>query len=276
MTPRSQTRPKGPICLALVLAAAVGWLAAHDFWIEPAKFLVRPGETVAIRLLVGDHFQGEAFGRYASLIERFVVSGPDGEAETVGWEGSDPAGLARLDKPGLYAIGYRSKRSFTRLDAQAFENYIAGEGLQRISAERARLGESDRPVREAFSRCAKALVQVGQPAPEDEFPTLGLTLELTARRNPYRLKVGEDLPVRLVYQGKPLEDALVAALNQSEVGALQARRTNQDGEVSFQIDRPGLWMIKTVHMVRPPEDVDADWESLWASLTFDLPEARVE
>jgi len=32
-----------------------------------------------------------------------------------------------------------------------------------------------------------------------------------------------------------------------------------------------IWLVKTVHMVPAPADSGADWESLWASLTFEIP-----
>jgi hypothetical protein len=35
--------------------------------------------------------------------------------------------------------------------------------------------------------------------------------------------------------------------------------------------RAGAWLVKTVHMVPAPTDTGADWESLWASLTFEIP-----
>ena len=31
------------------------------------------------------------------------------------------------------------------------------------------------------------------------------------------------------------------------------------------------WLVKAVHMVQAPAGTDADWESLWASLTFEIP-----
>ena len=33
----------------------------------------------------------------------------------------------------------------------------------------------------------------------------------------------------------------------------------------------GVWLVKAVHMVPLPKGQDADWESFWASLTFELP-----
>jgi len=32
-----------------------------------------------------------------------------------------------------------------------------------------------------------------------------------------------------------------------------------------------VWLVKAVHMIPLPKDGDADWESFWASLTFELP-----
>jgi hypothetical protein len=43
------------------------------------------------------------------------------------------------------------------------------------------------------------------------------------------------------------------------------------GRASLVLDRPGLWLVKAVHMVPAPEGSGAEWESLWASLTFELP-----
>ena len=34
--------------------------------------------------------------------------------------------------------------------------------------------------------------------------------------------------------------------------------------------RKGVWLVKAVHMVPAPSRRDADWQSLWASLTFEI------
>ena len=38
--------------------------------------------------------------------------------------------------------------------------------------------------------------------------------------------------------------------------------------VDFRLGEPGAWRISAVHMTRPPAGVEAEWDSLWASLTF--------
>jgi hypothetical protein len=36
----------------------------------------------------------------------------------------------------------------------------------------------------------------------------------------------------------------------------------------------GVWLVKAVHMIPAKPGTNADWESYWASLTFDLAEAH--
>lgn len=38
-----------------------------------------------------------------------------------------------------------------------------------------------------------------------------------------------------------------------------------------KLTEPGAWLFTTIHMIPAPEGLDADWESFWASLTFELP-----
>jgi hypothetical protein len=40
--------------------------------------------------------------------------------------------------------------------------------------------------------------------------------------------------------------------------------------VRLRLAAPGVWLAKAVHMVPLPPGEDAQWESTWASLTFEL------
>jgi hypothetical protein len=50
-------------------------------------------------------------------------------------------------------------------------------------------------------------------------------------------------------------------------------RSDSRGAFSFMLPRAGVWLIKSVHMVRAWFFSDADWDSFWASLTFEAPKA---
>ena len=246
---------------ALLSAAA---LSAHDFWLEPSTFSPAPNQIVSVRLLVGQRFRGEPIPRTAVLIDRFFVAAAGAETPVPGREGGDPAGLVRAGAPGLAIVGYASRNSFVSLEAEKFEKYLSDEGLGRISAERRRRGDTGKGAREAFARCAKALLSVGGGDGPDR--ALGFQLELVAQKSPYAPSAAS-LPVVLLYQGKPLAGALVTAFPYDAPEAAQSARTDASGHASFDISRRGKWLIKAVHMI-PSATPDADWQSLWASLTF--------
>ena len=45
--------------------------------------------------------------------------------------------------------------------------------------------------------------------------------------------------------------------------------TDSQGVTQFKLERDGLWLIRLVHLI--PSSVDySDWESYWASYTFEL------
>ena len=48
-------------------------------------------------------------------------------------------------------------------------------------------------------------------------------------------------------------------------------RTDAQGRARLRLDRPGVWLVKAVHMIPAPAGAGADWESFWASLTFERP-----
>ena len=227
---------------AFLLLAAL----AHDFWIEPTTFAPQPGQIVGLRLRVGQDLLGDPVPRDPSLVDRFVAGGQP----VAGRDGADPAGYFRFDSPGLTVVGYQSRPSRVELPPDKFAAYLKEEGLAPRKAGP-----------EIFSRCAKSLVG-GSGADR----ALGFTLELIAEANPIATR---DLPVRLLYQGRPLSGALVVAFNRRNPSAKQSARSDAQGRVRIQIAHPGLWLVKAVHMVAAPVGVNADWSSYWASLTFE-------
>jgi hypothetical protein len=266
---RLAVRPPA-LTLALLAGALASPLLAHDFWIEPTSFRPEVGATVGVRLMIGQGFRGEALPRNPALIEKFVLVSAGGETEIPGRPADDPAGVVRITAAGLQIVGYRSKDSSVSLEAEKFESYLREEGLEAIVAERARRGESQKPSRELFSRCAKALLSAGSGTTGYD-RALGFTLELLPEKNPYALRSGDELPVRLLFQGKPLPGALVVALPYVTPSEKIAQRTDAHGRVRLRLPYGGVWLVKAVHMVPAPAGSGADWQSLWASLTLESP-----
>jgi uncharacterized GH25 family protein len=250
-------------------------LSAHDFWIEPSTFRPAAGGVVTASLRVGQQVHGDPVPRMPPLIELFVLRGAGGESPVIGRPGSDPAGIARINEGGLHWIGYQSNAYPVTLDGSKFESYLKDEGLERIVALRAKKGQSAAPGRERFYRCAKALLDTPGTATEGVLDApLGFTLELVPRRNPYTmnrtLEQGSELPLSLTFRGKPIAGILVVAMNKEHPEQAVRARTDAKGRVALRLAQPGFFLVKAVHMDAAPAGSGVDWESWWASLTFDV------
>jgi uncharacterized GH25 family protein len=258
------------ILSGLVITFCVASANAHEFWVEPSAFNPATGDRLGIRLCVGDGFEGWSLARNTERIEQFVAAGPSGHLPVVGLDGSDPAGVVRFTAPGNYVITYRSNHAFTELPAAAFEAYLREKGLDGIAALRKLRGASGMKAREAYSRHSKALLRVGAGGGLVDRP-MGLPLELVAEAGMLPERVDGVQSFRLLYDGQPLAGALVTATRPGTADGDLKVSTDADGRASFRLRGAGMWRIAAVHMIEAPRNVAAEWESFWASLTFELP-----
>lgn len=263
-------RPRILLALTLVAGAPLA-VGAHDFWVEPSTFRTRAGGLVTLALRVGHAWEGEPVRRDARRFERFALVDDRGDTPILGADGGDPAGLVRPAREGINVIAYRGTRVAHRMEGPAFERYLAEEGLTAASAARSARGQSATPGREVYSRCAKALVAVGDATAGGHDRRVGLTLELVPEANPYTHAAGQPLPLRLEYDGAPVAGVLVQAVARETPDQPVQGRTDAEGRVSLPLGRSAGWLVKAVHMVPAPSGLDADWESFWASLTFEVP-----
>jgi len=232
--------------LTLILLLSCAPLGAHDFWIEPTTFRPAAGETIGVALRVGEGFAGDPVPRDPEHLASFVVRDAAGERNVDGVPYEDPAGEVAIDKAGTAIIGYRSSGSSLELPREKFEKYLRDEGAEGLIVR-------DGIQRERFYRYAKSIVGSGAVT-----KPLGYRLELIPSTDLSRFQ--------LLFEGKPLPNALVFALSRD--GKHLTARTDRAGRVVFALDE-GVWLIKSTRIAAAPADSGFDWESLWASLTFE-------
>ena len=257
------------VSLLLVTPNMAAPARAHDFWIEPSAFKPSPGSIVAVHLWVGQDFAGDPVPRQSGAIEQFFIRQNGADADIGGANHIDPAGLFRAGGDTTAAIGYRSSGSDIELPADKFEDYLRQYGLDAIVAERSRRGEAQKPGRERFFRYAKALLTGGRADATATRP-LGFAYEIVPRDDP-TVPLAGPLRGTILYDGKPLAGALVEALWRDDPSIKLAMRSDALGAFAFALPRSGVWLIKSVHMVRAGYFSSADWDSHWASLTCEVP-----
>lgn len=272
-------------CVAASVLGAGASALGHDFWIRMSQFTAEPDASLDVMLEIGHAGDVERFARNPARIERFVIAGPGAkgpERDIPGVAGADPAGVTVALGEGAYVIGYRSTHARSELPAEKFESYLREEGLEEIAALRAASDENGRAGREVYSRCAKALVRAGSGDTTGVNDggaerVLGFTLELVPVGDPTLAKPGETVRVRLLHRDEPYVGALVTIEDEhahddgsNHMHEHVRARTDSNGEVEFVVDRAGVWLVTSVVMEAAPEGLDAEWESWWASLTFEV------
>jgi uncharacterized GH25 family protein len=113
---------------------------------------------------------------------------------------------------------------------------------------------------------AKTFVRVGQPTADQSWrEPVGLALEIVPLADPTTLRVGNELSVRVLRDAKPLPRFSVSAVSSATNEPIM-RSTDGNGRAVFTLDRPGPWLLRGT-LIEPSSSPDADWQSLFATLT---------
>jgi hypothetical protein len=260
--------------LLLVVMIAADVTVAHDLWLlPPADTSAGKPTPLIVRANSGDVFpKSEHAPDPAVFLKRLVVSpnGAVGEAEAAGTEGT--SGLLKLtpEKPGLYIVAVETKPKLITLEADKFNAYLVSDGLAHIYQMRAKEKTLDQPGKERYSKFPKVLIRVGDGGLTDATRPVGLTLEIIPRKDPFALKVGDTLPVRVLFRGEPLAGANLGWAHPEGDSPIGTVRTNAQGEALIPIAKTGLMTIRLTHMTRPKTS-EYEWESFWTTLTWTIP-----
>jgi uncharacterized GH25 family protein len=258
-------------CISCLLI--VSWLAqAHEFWLQPNKFVDQIGEKAEIGLLVGEGIEGKAWDLTRHKIEKFTHYSRAGKQDltVVANRATNSTIEYLLNQQGTSVFTLESNQAFIELDAEKFNAYLEEDGLDNIIAEREKANTTNQGARELYSRYAKLMVQVGRGTDDTYKRRTGMELEIVPDANPYDITAGDYLGCVVYYQGKPLPHTLVKVW--SHVGNrifLQNIYTENDGAIKFPISAKGPWMVSTVKMIKS-EKPNTDYESMWASLVFGI------
>jgi uncharacterized GH25 family protein len=263
------------ITTALLLGSALA-AAAHDMFVQPARFFVGQNADVIVRVLNGTFSKSENSIARDRLADVSVVS-PDGRqrVDTALWSaaGDTSRFTMRTGGAGTYVVGVSTRPNVIALEAKEFNQYLAEDGIPDILAARRQTGELDRPARERYSKHVKALLQVGTARSEHFATELGYPAELVPLENPYTLQVGGALRVRTLVDGKPAGNQYVLYGGRTTTGARIAQRnvrSDAAGIARVPLRARGTWYVKFINMARLQGDTAADYESKWATLTFQV------
>jgi uncharacterized GH25 family protein len=258
--------------LFFLLLAAVR-VSAHEYWLEPDSFFLKPGEKSAVRLFLGEGLKKEEerpFQTSKTPLFRLFSTGGDFDLTSSVRDEDIPLFTFSAEKAGNYLLGLERNWAYITLEADKFDEYLREDGMEYIIAEREKLGESKKEGRERYSRFIKALLEVGDKRDKTFAKRIGLKLEIVPLENPYSKKIGDTLSFQVLFQGKPLKDKTIFADNRDgEAISKQKLKTDAHGKATIKLDRKGIWLVRLVFMQRCQKDCEgADWESFWGAFSF--------
>jgi len=257
--------------IVLILPHAAG---AHEFWIEPLKWQIAPGESLQADTRLGQMMKGAPIPLMPSAAPRFEVVTPEGVIPVHGLIGDKPALNMPSAGPGLYVIVHETRDYLLKYDDfSRFRDFVAHKDLGDTLEQHAARGLPETGFTERYHRYAKSLVAVGDGHGQDA--SVGFRTELVALANPYTDDLSGGLPVALAFEGAPRRDAQIEVFERDaaqEVTSFMVR-TDTEGRAVVPV-KPGYdYMLDAVVMLplKPAAPGDPVWHSLWANLTFHVP-----
>lgn len=269
-------RTSKSLAIAFLLLLATASLAAHDLFLKLDTYFVPPNSRVRVRVLNGTFSKSENSVEKERIGDISLVS-PSGVAklDTSAWSDRGDTSILSLKvgEPGTYVVGASVRPRELKLEAKEFNQYLADDGLPDIVDLRRKNGELEKPARERYSKHVKAILQVGTRHTDGYGTALGYAAEIIPLEHPYSIRTGGWLRVRALVDGSPVTNQLVLSGGRTASGtriAAAAVRTDSSGVARIRLPVRGRWYVKFIHMQPAKGDTAIDYESKWATLTFQL------
>lgn len=267
------TTAAGVIAAALLIPAATA--GAHDLFLRPLSFFIKPGTALVVRVISGTFDRSENAVVRDRLRDLSVVT-PSGRTtlDSANWvaKGDTSTFTIRTGAPGTYVIGASTLPRTIRLSGEQFNQYLKSDGLPGVLEARTKSGSLGDSASERYSKHVKTLIQVGsRPTPGFD-RALGYPAELIPINNPYSLRAAGQLQIRAVVDGDPALHQLLLFGGRTANGGIipeDSTRTDGRGLATLRLRQAGLWYVKFISMV-PVANDSVNYESKWATLTFEV------
>jgi uncharacterized GH25 family protein len=260
-------------CLGLLASPALG----HEFWLEPSEYQPATDAMLDARIVNGQNFGGIEIAYFPQRFTRFEVIHGETVAPVEQRMGNSPALQVPTLGEGLTVVVYQSTNaSVTYESFYKFARFAWHKDFEGAITAHVTDGLPLAGFNEVYSRYVKTLFGVGTGAGADA--RAGLETEFVALDNPYTDDVSAGMRVQLFYGDQVRANAQVEVFEKP----LETDVT----PVLYQTDAQGIavisvlpghdYLVNAVVLRRPDAglaaEFDAVWETLWASLTFAIPE----
>lgn len=243
---------------------------AHDTWLIPAKSRINQGETISFDLTSGMAFPALDVGPKRERIQAVMcrLAGRTFELKDFE-EGSKSLSIkAVFADSGVAALWVTSPTKEIELKPDQVQEYL--DEIDAPPPVRQQWADTKEPKRwrESYRKHSKTFVRVGDAKADTSWrEPVGMFLEIVPEKDPTALRAGDDFPVRVLKDGKPLDDfSLGVVAEDDRKGSIQ--KTDVAGRVTFRLDKSGRWLLRGTDL-RKSTKPNLDWESDFTTLTVE-------
>jgi hypothetical protein len=263
--------------IALILTFLATPLNAHELWLEPLNYQISAESNLEAAIVNGQEFAGTRLPYLPQRYKHFTVFGSGQNALVGGRPGDTPALNMSVLGDGLHVVVYQSTPSVIAYEEwEKFQKFVNHKDLGDARAISEANGWPLEGFSEVYTRFSKTLIAVGSADGADL--RAGLLTELVALNNPYVDDLSEGLRVQLFYgQGvRANEQVELFAKAPDSTVTITLHRTNDEGIATLPVQAGYAYMVDAVVLREASAELaaerDAIWETLWANLTFAVPE----
>ena len=245
------------LVLALVVCGA-GMVDAHEIVIKPGACAAAVGKAVPFGVHSAHVFIESEELETPADVKAFVLA--DGKPVEVKLAPDQKTfvfdGVATFAKPGAGMILVHRLPQVWSLTPEGMKK---GTKKDLPGATKSNL----------YEKFAKAIVPVG--GSDTGFDAVvGQKLELVPLTDPTKVKVGQDMDVKVLYDGQPTPAVVLATYDgftKNPNTYAYYTETGDNGVAKVRITHPGLWMVRT-EVKGAAADGAVDQEALRSTLTF--------
>jgi uncharacterized GH25 family protein len=266
-------------CSLILILALTSSVGAHDTWVVPSTFRPKQGATVQLRVATGMTFPSSEAAVTPERVIRFTMH-DSARVRKIPNQHVDGTFLAADIAPELQGdtiLSLELKPRLLEMTGKEFTEYLREERQEKVLGMRREQGKSDAPGRERYRKIAKTVLCVGESEDKTALLSEGLMLEILPEQSPCSYHAWDRIEVLVFYEGQPLANARVVAGYQGAAGHHYPveTTTDSDGRAAIVLKRAGPWFIRVLHIAPAVDDPEADWQTVFSTLTFDvLPEGR--
>lgn len=274
--------------LRVISFAALVWLPVlwsnafgHEMFLKADSLQVSPNSPVTLTLMNGTFDKSEnVISRdrmhKVSITGNDVTLSPDPKD----WTDVDNTSFLHfhVGEAGTYAASVVTHQKVLEKSAEMFRNYLSDYGFEGFSDP----FDNDaglETVKERYSKNATAVMQVGGVYSSDVATTSEYPLRVILKSNPYQLKLNDEITFQVLFKGNPVVNQFVKvgyagqhghdASGDHDHSSAYELRTDQNGIARFLITSKAVWYMHVIHLEKV-NDVDADYESNWTTLAFEM------